>query len=341
MQQKILGIETLRALSILMVAASHWIFGGVLAKLHVGHWGVDIFFVISGFLITQILLHSKEKIDTQQTTIGAALKRFYVRRTLRIFPLYYLILLLCCCFDYQSVAVSLPWNLTYMSNFYHLQINDWTGATSHFWSLAIEEQFYMLWAPIVLFLNKKQIKYFICGLILIGISSRFYINTFQSLPYIANIVFTPCSLDTLGIGALFGYYWRYEPAKAQFFLGQKTIFIIVFLLFSLVTALGYFDLNYWYILGYRTSISLVCLFFIGWSAQGWQGNWKLFFEHPFLIYLGKISYGFYLMHPFVPRLCSFASESTSLILYFIVTVGLASLSFFCFEQPINELKERF
>ncbi len=341
MQQKILGIESLRALSILMVAASHWIFGGVLARLHVGHWGVDIFFVISGFLITQILFNSKEKIDTQQTSLGAALKRFYIRRTLRIFPVYYLILLLCYCFDYPSVAASLPWNLTYTSNFYHLQINDWTGSTSHFWSLAIEEQFYMLWAPIILFFNKKQVYSFIWSLIIIGIGSRFYLNTFQTLPYIANIVFTPCSLDTLGIGALFGYYWRYEPLLAKHFLNHKYFFIIAVLLFGAITGLGYCNINYWYILGYRTSISLVCLFLIGWSAEGWQGNWKRFFEHRFLIYLGKISYGFYLIHPFVPKICSFASNSTHLMLYFIVTVALASLSFFCFEQPINALKDRF
>jgi peptidoglycan/LPS O-acetylase OafA/YrhL len=340
MQQKILGIESLRALCILLVAASHWIYGGVLARLHVGHWGVDIFFVISGFLITQILLQSKEKIDAEQTTFGAALKRFYVRRTLRIFPIYYLVLLLCYLFDRASVLASLPWNLVYFSNFYHLMINDWTGSTSHFWSLAIEEQFYMVWAPIVLFLNKKQIKYTIIGLVLLGIGSRFFINTLNIFPFIANVVFTPCCLDTLGIGALFGYCWRYQPTLAAKILKQKSLFTATVLLFAGVTTLGYFDHNYWYILMYRSSISLVCIFLIGWSAQGWQGPWKYFFEHPFLVFLGKISYGFYLFHPFVPRICSIFTTNTSLLFYFVFTTALASLSFYCFEKPINDLRER-
>jgi peptidoglycan/LPS O-acetylase OafA/YrhL len=341
MPHKILGLETLRALSILMVAASHWIYGGVLSRLHVGHWGVDIFFTISGFLITQILMKEKESIDAQKTTYRAALKRFYIRRTLRIFPVYYLLLLLCYLFDYQAVAGSMPWNLLYFSNFYHLYINGWTGSTSHFWSLAIEEQFYMIWAPLILFLSSKQAKNLIVGIVVIAICTRFCINTFQIFPFIANIVFTPCCLDTLGIGALFGYCWRYKPTLAAYILSQKSFFILAVLTFFAITALGYFDHNYWYILLYRTSIALVCVFLIGWSAQGWQGAAKYFFEHPFLVYLGKISYGFYLFHPFVPQFCAKFSGNTSLLLYFGVTVALSSLSFYCFEHPINALKDRF
>ncbi len=340
MQQKILGIESLRAISILMVAASHWIYGGVLARLHVGHWGVDIFFVISGFLITQILIQSKEKIDNAKTTFGKALKRFFIRRTLRIFPIYYLVLLLCYVFDRAAVSDSLPWNLAYLSNFYHLHINNWTGSTSHFWSLAIEEQFYIFWAPIVLFLNKKQLKNIILMLIALGIGSRFVINTFHLFPDIANIVFTPCCFDTLGIGALFGYYWHYERTLAHFFLAQKHLFYLAFILFVFVTALGYFDYNYVYTLVYQTSISVFTIFLVGWSAQGGYGRLKYFFEQPFLIFLGKISYGFYLFHPFVPRICTYFTSNPSLFLYFIITVALASLSFYGFEKPINELKNK-
>src|SRR5690242_3161095 len=138
-----LGDATPRsALQRLLVKASSY---GVL--------GVDLFFVLSGFLITGLLLDAKGK--------PHYFRNFYARRTVRIFPLYYLVLFLLLVVLPAVIAVppalaharrEQAWLWTYTSNFYIASKASWAlGYVSHFWSLAIEEHFYLLW-PLVVFL---------------------------------------------------------------------------------------------------------------------------------------------------------------------------------------------
>ena len=147
------ALDGLRALSVTAVVWHHTgggaHHGGVLGR---GHLGVDLFFAISGFLITTLLLRERRR------TGRISLRRFYLRRTLRIFPLYYAVLSLYVALtlltrrdtpEGQEFLGNLPAFLTYTSNWF-VSLGDDTSTTFYFaWSLATEEQFYLLWPPVL------------------------------------------------------------------------------------------------------------------------------------------------------------------------------------------------
>src|SRR5260370_16732322 len=167
------GLDGIRGLAILLVMAVHFIgdatprnFAERLAvKLaSYGVLGVDLFFVLSGFLITGLLLDAKN--DPHY------FRNFYARRILRIFPLYYLVLALLFLVLPRLIALTPAlelarerqvWLWTYTANFYIAAKSSWAALTyvSHFWSLAIEEHFYLLW-PLAVFLLSRETLARIC-----------------------------------------------------------------------------------------------------------------------------------------------------------------------------------
>ena len=106
------------------------------------------FFVLSGFLITRILLHQKKLIVENKNTFWQSISIFYTRRALRIFPLYYLIVLLMIFFNAQNAQNLSPYLLSYTFNFI-VSASNFTGP-NWLWSLSVEEQFYLAWPAIVL-----------------------------------------------------------------------------------------------------------------------------------------------------------------------------------------------
>src|SRR5687768_1429660 len=153
-------LDALRALAVSMVIFSHW------PGYHHDMWsddlfwfngeiGVKLFFVISGFLITGILLDERIKADQNDLGKASLLKTFYIRRFLRIFPLYYATLFVAFVLGHPDVVASWKWQVTYLSNFFYAMRGEYLGEVSHFWSLAVEEQFYFVWPLIILFVPKK------------------------------------------------------------------------------------------------------------------------------------------------------------------------------------------
>ena len=128
-------LDGLRAVAVLAVAWSHWAprhqFGIPFGT------GVHLFFVLSGYLITRILL----RIRTADSR-AAGLRAFYIRRALRIFPAYYLWVAFAVA-TLPSVAATWPWHVGYLSNLLIYRQHEWAGPVSHWWSLAVEEQFYL------------------------------------------------------------------------------------------------------------------------------------------------------------------------------------------------------
>ena len=118
-----------------------------------GSNGVNLFFVISGFLITEIFLKCKKEVENGQS-IRLTLRQFYARRFLRIFPLYYLVISLSFLFNFSDVWHELWWYLTYTVNYYGLVTGKWIGLP-HFWTLALEEQFYLLWPLVILLVPRR------------------------------------------------------------------------------------------------------------------------------------------------------------------------------------------
>jgi peptidoglycan/LPS O-acetylase OafA/YrhL len=161
-----------------------------------GALGVEIFFVLSGFLITGILLNCRRLCDEGQPAFPT-MRRFYIRRFLRIFPLFYLALFLAVLLNVPGARSGFWWHATYTCNFYMAFHRHFLGGTGHFWSLAVEEQFYMVWPAVILFSPKKYLPRLTLGFILAGVLFR--VATLK-LPIYSGLLPFGC-FDTLGMGA--------------------------------------------------------------------------------------------------------------------------------------------
>jgi peptidoglycan/LPS O-acetylase OafA/YrhL len=161
-------IDGLRCFAIISVMIAHWIAWDTINPiLNSAPWGngVILFFVISGFLITNILLEQKQKIDTFKISQQHALKIFYLRRFFRIFPIYFLLLFFLYYIDYPNIRQNFIWFITYTSNILQGITNKDVGNLSHLWSLAVEEQFYIIWPLFIFFIPEKHLlKFFILTL---------------------------------------------------------------------------------------------------------------------------------------------------------------------------------
>lgn len=207
------GLDGVRGVAILLVMALHFVGNATPTSLAeriavkasgYGLLGVDLFFVLSGFLITGLLLDAK----------GAPryFRNFYARRTVRIFPLYYAVLALL--FLGLPLVVALPppleearrhqaWLWTYTANWYVAARSSWEALSyaSHFWSLAIEEHFYLVW-PVVVFLVRREALERICaGVVVAGLALRISL-ALLGVSELSISVLTPCRVDALCVGGL-------------------------------------------------------------------------------------------------------------------------------------------
>lgn len=341
-------LDGLRALAVFAVAWSHWM-PQYTAGLPWGHFGVQLFFVLSGFLITGILLQSRPPAGASRLP---ALKQFMIRRALRIFPAYYLMLLLTWLCDFSSSRQLIVWNATYTSNIYLC----WTrhyNPLSHFWSLAVEEQFYLIWPWVVLWCRRSALPV-IC-LMMVGLSPLFRVLVQAWQPALEPTVLMPSAADALGIGALLAI-WRQDPVLSdRLRLVQFGIGLPVFWgLQSYGAWMGPGLAGAWESLRWV----MMVIFFSGivdLAARGIPGPvGKLMASRP-LTAVGRISYGIYLIHNFTPELWLWFLDWSSLGrtrwyglhpgLQFCVlwtgTLMLAGLCWLWIEEPCLQLKRRF
>ena len=180
-------LDGLRALAILAVMAFHDHLPGGDA----GWLGVPFFFLLSGFLISGLLLDADRE---------SYFKSFYIRRALRIFPIYYLVffLMLGLCIAFNKSHGDWLWFLTYTQN-YPMGIRNWPNFPApfwHTWSLAVEEQFYLLW-PLIIFLVPKRFLIHTCASLMAGaVVYRFAVGN-----HLMACVALPANFDTLCAGA--------------------------------------------------------------------------------------------------------------------------------------------
>jgi len=290
-------LDSVRAIAVILVIIEHWIPKASLGqRIPYGELGVDMFFVLSGFLISGILLQNKDSVENGQRTMTSVLKSFYIRRSLRIFPIYYLVIFAALYFSAYTqtrVQIAFPWYATYTANwfmFYH----GWDGIMSHLWSLAVEEQFYIIWPWLLLFVRKKWLPWLIAAFILTGTISN-YLVAHRPL----GTVLTFTCFDAFGLGALLA--WLYQSGKDR--IKKFHPYFSVAALVSFVIVL----ISIWRfkhdIVPLRTLFSLMALwlfsYIICYRDEGrLKGRWIL--DNKLLIFLGKISYGIYLYHNFVP-----------------------------------------
>ncbi|HXI71483.1 MAG TPA: acyltransferase [Verrucomicrobiae bacterium] len=344
-------VDGLRAFAILGVIVSHFLpkFGG----LPWGQIGVRLFFVISGFLITDILLGCRDKAELAGGNRWRWIRQFYCRRFLRIFPLYYFVIGLAFLMNLEPVRSLVWWLLTYTLNVQIAMQQEWPDLFSHFWSLCVEEQFYLLWPWCMLFLPKRWLLPLILATICVAPLLRFGAVYFQE-NWVAVYVFPGVSFDALGAGALVALSLRGSlPAGIERFLNRLALPLGVGLvvLLEILIRIKAANCQLAYAVAYDFGWSLVFYHTVRTAWVGFRGFVGRLCELRPLTYIGEISYGLYVYHLFVPALVLWLfreanwtpphAPAARFWIYVAVNLVIASLSWHLFEKPLNNLKRHF
>src|SRR5690242_5916144 len=161
-------LDGLRALAVFGVLVTHIYYTGEGNRFPWGYLGVRLLLVVSGFLITGILLDCKALMEAHQQSLGFTLRRFYIRRALRILPPFYLAVAAVSIAGLYHMRQMIPWHLVHVCNFYYAYQGRWPHPGLHFWSLAVEEQFYFLWPCLILIVRREHLQRFILITIALG-----------------------------------------------------------------------------------------------------------------------------------------------------------------------------
>jgi peptidoglycan/LPS O-acetylase OafA/YrhL len=333
------ALDGLRALSVIAIIWHHT--SGLPGPVFLsrGYFAVDLFFAISGFLITTLLIREYNNHDR------ISLRKFYIRRTLRIFPLYYLTLLFCIATTLahtsrrndpveQRFLHNLPSFATYTSNWVVEQGDKFYFA----WTLATEEQFYLLWPPLLiaaLAIGRRKVWVpltVLAVLVVISEGARFVVDT-STLPgripaslQLSILLSAAAALLASNrrgfaiLASVLGRRWS-APATALILVAAIAFApvtqLVVFLIVALVVSVCLVD---------RTQLHPLL-------------QWRP------LAFIGVISYGVYLFHMLCANTISAALHQThGLVLFGVTLVAVsvaAHLSFRYFETPILRLKRRF
>ncbi|SEH73405.1 Peptidoglycan/LPS O-acetylase OafA/YrhL, contains acyltransferase and SGNH-hydrolase domains [Rhizobium tibeticum] len=339
-------LDGLRTLAVAMVLYHHFfaVDGSVL-----GHLGVRLFFVLSGFLITRLLLDARSAIDYEP---GTALKSFYIRRALRIFPPYFAMLGFVWFVNLEGARGSLKWHALYLSNFWYALHNEWTPwVLCHTWSLSIEEQFYIAWPLVILLAPRRFVGPICVAVIAFSLAYRFY-WPFTGTPALARDLLPPASLDALVAGSLLAVHRsRTEvwPRWMRVGVAPLTAGTVIFLWLKAVPMTPALEWLTWIGAEIFPIVPLVML--VGACSLGLQGGFGRFLELPPITAIGRVSYGVYLFHPIVLSLIVKAQAWIPVnvseqgpgrfVIATATTLILASISWTIFEKPLNQLKRYF
>jgi peptidoglycan/LPS O-acetylase OafA/YrhL len=302
-----------------------------------GWMGVDLFFVLSGFLITGILLDSREA--------EGYFRDFYARRCLRIWPLYYALLL------FMFVAVPLlrrseahiiferssPWwsYPLFLQNFLVAVPTNGKGALGVTWSLAVEEQFYLVWPWAVRFCSKDRLRQIALSVVLVSPVLR-YVLTLEHVLIYSN---TLCRLDGLMIGALLALAVRSPGFEGRRHVGRAWLCFATALPLAFVTeAVGLRWLTF--------SLSAVASGAFVYLALFGQAEWfRRALTNRFIVFSGTISYGLYLLHkiPFDAAQAFHLTGRAWVVMPLLVAAAyaVAALSWIWLERPFLRLKRFF
>jgi len=317
--------------------------------------GVDLFFVLSGFLIGGILLDNKEAVNY--------FKVFYFRRVCRIFPLYFawLSLFIVLGWIFQSLASTFPFDevfvdriprwshATFTQNFLMAAYGDlgsrWLGVT---WSLAIEEQFYLILPCMIRFLSSRRLLHTLVVLIVAAPIARtafFFIHTNAGLP---GYVLLPCRADALLLGVLCAYILRNETVRGYVTSHPRLLYVVftgLLLTFGNllldsppITTLAMTSYGY-------SLLALLYSCFLLIAVTERRGAISWIARNPVLRGLGVLAYGVYLFHQGISVLChalilrqvpqvQTLMDMIVMLCALVVTIGMAFVSWTVFERPL-------
>jgi peptidoglycan/LPS O-acetylase OafA/YrhL len=354
------ALDGLRALSVLGVFLSgyHWL-------IPFGWIGVLVFYVLSGFLITRILLQERAHArQGDQPAAGSYFKRFYFRRTLRIFPLYFAYLLVLQLSHWLRGAPegwdrARPFALLYAVNF-GLITGDvpMVDAYGHLWTLSVEEQFYVVWPLVVWLTSRATLLRLSIALVLLGPLVRFASTSLFGLSVEQLYLSSFSHLDAFAVGAVLATHdFAGVKRASRFAIVAGGITLGLGLAVKLTTGAAFRTLGYAegllaggaYIWGY--TVLDVCSGFVILAAL--RGELPMLSARP-LSYLGRISYGIYLAQRPIKRLYQdlleplvisiTRSHALALVAGAVLCLGaattVAALSYRFFEAPLLRYRDR-
>jgi len=341
-------LDALRCLALALVMVEHY--GGRTVNSFIpigaGSVGVGCFFTLSGFLITGILLQS---FDTPGITKARAWLDFYARRLLRLAPAYYAVILALVALNIPPVAESWPWHAAYLTNVWIAR----GGQDIVFWSLSVEEQFYLFWPFVIAFAPRRWLVSAIIAMFALSLAFKLGI-VLGGFDTRSATRLLPGHLVLLGAGCLLAVV-SYRGGRADCFTwyagrtarrfdtaAWASIGLAVLCWLALPTA-GAGGLVRYFV------NDLLCGTFYAWiilhAAIGVTGPAGAVLDSPVLQYIGRISYGLYLVHNWMPDIVEkfFGPmpkyEAAPLVL--VLTFGICILSWHFYEKPILGLKRYF
>jgi peptidoglycan/LPS O-acetylase OafA/YrhL len=305
---------------------------------------VTLFFVLSGFLITYLLLQERASLGT------ISIRRFYMRRILRIWPLYYLIVIVGLIIfplllgpDYE--LYNAPPNIFIFNFLFLANVVSATGPLFHLWSISLEEQFYLIW-PWLARLEKHLLKIIIIILI-VKFLLPFILLFYSSNSTINSINFTLAlgfRLECMAFGGLGAYLYFYKPR-------------LLFYLYTPFIQLGVLFLTLWIIIvdvpfSPIANYGISALFTILILNLATNPRSLISFDSPIINHLGKVSYGIYMYHfpllyllMFIAYRLQIANTPAYVAGLYVSTIGgtilLAIISYRWFETPFLKMKKRF
>ncbi len=305
--------------------------------------GVDVFFLISGFLITYILLEEKKR------TGSISIVKFMTRRALRIWPLYFLLIALTPMLInwVEEPAPNYMATIFFVNNFDTIHSQKWAYPFAHFWSICIEEHFYLVWPFIIAFIPRKRLLPVFTLLILSSIIFRIYTWYADPYPWYTIFLHTLSRIDVIVIGAIGAYF--YSEKQFEFKLSRLLRLVLFAILICSLAIEQEVLWNSPFLAGFKK------YFYIGIiSVLLLDYNFNPVYKHrlrqkSFVHYLGKISYGIYMYSNIllliiikkVMPIC----DIKNMYLYFLMVFGLSIvipiISYELIEKHILKLSKRF
>lgn len=326
-------LDGLRCFAVLFVMFEHFAGRGAnrLVPIGAGKIGVSLFFVLSGFLITGVLLRGFDRHGSR----GTAWWEFYRHRILRLMPAYYAVLAVLMAAHVGVFATTWPWHAAYLTNL-HVALG---GDKPVFWSLAVEEQFYLLWPFLVAFAPRRRL--IACCVVLIALGTLWRLTgVMTGIPSRWVAMMLPGSFEMLGVGCLLAAlsYRDGEPNRFEWLTPPRRRSFAV-----AAGVCGVLSVALWKIGVTPNTPRLLLAVAFGWivigAASGFGGMVGRVLEHRVTVYVGRISYGIYLVHNFMPALVAKAigplPKHQAALIVIPATFAVCALSYRYMERPLR------
>lgn len=354
---QVVGLQALRGIAVLLVVVSHlrsvvstdpyftkvtplpWI-NQALSR---GFLGVDLFFVLSGFLITSLLFREAEN------SIKQKLKSFYYRRVLRILPALYALLIASLVIAiWEKSSLTYQWNSTwsallFISNWtlepFFLQTQDDLG---HLWSLAVEEQFYIVWPLVFFTLRRWRIHWSVItsamSLLVLAIALHRNALWNSQVPWLFIYAKTETRADAILIGCVFAYIFRYvsiSPKLLKILGYASVVSLVVVAYFYSDFKKGFLYQGGFSLMAFLTGVVILAVVLVP-SFGGPLVNSRM------LIWWGERSYGIYLWHSLIFRIFGrhefFGSTLVRIVIAVVISLVVAEISWRIIERPFIRIK---